>query len=606
MKLNFIFNCILFLFCTSIVSQNSNKNLLEEVVLTDSRFSMKRSQSGKTIIKISVEEIEEFQGRSLSDLLSTYGAINILGSKSYSGQNLTFSIRGGRNRQVLILIDGVRVSDPSRIDDDFNLNFLNLNDIESIEIIKGAASTLYGASAASGVINIITKSTENKLNININSTVGTENKINSKFKNLTFNSNSIYIGGNSNNFNYKLYISNKDIKGMSAISKGIEKDPYAQFNYGFNIGNKESKFIWKLSVNKDFINSNYDNIFLSEDADFKLITELKRISFNHSYNYQNGSVNLNSGFQKTSRNFQSNYPFQTLSSNLYFDLFDKHIFNEKLYTIVGLNFKKSNADYEGSSVVNQKDFYANFVYLSSIGFQFNAGSRLNNHSAYGSHLTYSLNPSYTFRFVNHNLKILTSYSTAFIAPSLYQIYDKYSGNTNLKPEENSTFEYGIEWNFLTKTRASLVFYKRNQNPSLVYDFASFRYVNSNKNILYNGIEFEYQNTFLEIINFRMNFTYSDSKKGNLTYLPKTKLNIFTDIDISDKTKVNMIFQKYSSRMALDKTLILDGFSLLDLRVSYQLKNKLTTSFYLWLTNILDKEYIEQINYNSKGRNFKSE
>ena len=307
MKLNFIFNCILFLFCTSIVSQNSNKNLLEEVVLTDSRFSMKRSQSGKTIIKISVEEIEEFQGRSLSDLLSTYGAINILGSKSYSGQNLTFSIRGGRNRQVLILIDGVRVSDPSRIDDDFNLNFLNLNDIESIEIIKGAASTLYGASAASGVINIITKSTENKLNININSTVGTENKINSKFKNLTFNSNSIYIGGNSNNFNYKLYISNKDIKGMSAISKGIEKDPYAQFNYGFNIGNKESKFIWKLSVNKDFINSNYDNIFLSEDADFKLITELKRISFNHSYNYQNGSVNLNSGFQKTSRNFQSNY-----------------------------------------------------------------------------------------------------------------------------------------------------------------------------------------------------------------------------------------------------------------------------------------------------------
>ena len=66
----------------------------------------------------------------------------------------------------------------------------------------------------------------------------------------------------------------------------------------------------------------------------------------------------------------------------------------------------------------------------------------------------------------------------------------------------------------------------------------------------------------------------------------------------------MIFQKYSSRMALDKTLILDGFSLLDLRVSYQLKNKLTTSFYLWLTNILDKEYIEQINYNSKGRNFR--
>ena len=123
---------------------------LEEVVVIDTRFPTKRSQSGKPVIKINSETLQNFQGLGLSAVLKQYAGIEILGSQTYAGQNKTVSIRGGRNRQVLILIDGVRVSDPSRIDNDFNLNFLDLSQIESIEILKGASSTLYGSSAADG------------------------------------------------------------------------------------------------------------------------------------------------------------------------------------------------------------------------------------------------------------------------------------------------------------------------------------------------------------------------------------------------------------------------------------------------------------------------
>ena len=100
-------------------------NDLDEIVLIDSRFPLKRSESGKTIIKITQATIDNFQGLGLSSLLKQYAGIEILGSQTYAGQNKTISIRGGRNRQVLILIDGIRVSDPSRIDSDFNLNFLD-------------------------------------------------------------------------------------------------------------------------------------------------------------------------------------------------------------------------------------------------------------------------------------------------------------------------------------------------------------------------------------------------------------------------------------------------------------------------------------------------
>ncbi len=151
------FVILFFLIFYELSSQQNTNYYLDEVVLTDSRFPIKRTQSGKTVIKIGPKEINSFLGRDLSELLSSYVGINIIGSNSYSGQNLTYSFRGGRSKQVLVLVDGIRVSDPSRIDDDFNLNFLNIANIESIEIIKGATSTLYGSSAATGVINIITK-----------------------------------------------------------------------------------------------------------------------------------------------------------------------------------------------------------------------------------------------------------------------------------------------------------------------------------------------------------------------------------------------------------------------------------------------------------------
>ena len=120
---------MLALFCGLNYAQNNNldgiseyTNFLDEVVVTDSRFLLKRSQSGKTVIKIKTEEIERFSGLGLGVLLSTHLGIDLIGKNMYSGQNLTFSIRGGRNRQVLILIDGVRISDPSSIDNDFYIN----------------------------------------------------------------------------------------------------------------------------------------------------------------------------------------------------------------------------------------------------------------------------------------------------------------------------------------------------------------------------------------------------------------------------------------------------------------------------------------------------
>ena len=88
---------------------------LDEVVVSDTRIPKPRKNSGKAVVHISEAEIAKNKGISLAQLLNQYAGIYISGAQLHPGQNLSYFIRGGNNRQVLIRIDGVVVSDPSQI-----------------------------------------------------------------------------------------------------------------------------------------------------------------------------------------------------------------------------------------------------------------------------------------------------------------------------------------------------------------------------------------------------------------------------------------------------------------------------------------------------------
>ena len=580
----------------------TDDTVLEEVVVVDSRFEIKRSQSGKTIIKITEKELKNYQGRSLPELLQTYGGINLIGSRSPAGQNLTFSIRGGRNNQVLILIDGVRVSDPSRISNDFDLNLLNLANIVSIEIVKGAASTLYGSSASTGVVNITTKKSSKKLTVNLGSTIGTQQAANTAFNKISYLSNFANFSGTKDSFQYKLSLGSQNIYGLSSVDVGTEIDPFIQTNFGFQLGRKGKHLDWNLTFNKDHSGTSFDNVFgTPSDNNSTLVTDLERFSLSSTYAYDKGSLHTVLGLQNTDRVFAGGYNQTFQGSNLALDVFNKYIIKERFYSVLG--YAHQNTSYAGAPSNVQNDVYLNFVYLSTVGFNFNLGSRLNNHDTYGSHFTYSINPSYSFRLANEDrLKIISSISSAFIPPSSYQLYDFYSGNLDLKPEENTTLELGAEWNSRTQARASLVFFKRTEDPTLIYDLTTFRYGNSEERVAYSGIEFEYQNKLFDVVDLRMNYTYNETELGSLINLPKHAFGTVIDYDLSSATHLNTSIQHTGSRVGLSSA-PLDAYTLVDAKVSHQFKNQKLSAFFI-LANIFDADYIEIENYSTQGRNFR--
>ncbi|WGK64181.1 TonB-dependent receptor [Croceiramulus getboli] len=253
---------------------------LDEVVLTDSRFALKKENSGKQIITISRETLSRNQGNSLASVINQQSGITINGSQSVAGQPLGTFIRGGNNRQVLVLIDGVALSDPSTIANEFDLRLLDINSIESIEIIKGAASTLYGNSAATAVINITTRKADREaISAQLTAVAGT-NEAQSQ-RNFSWNDfqNHVQLSGTLNKLTYMASFGNQFTDGLSAVEDPMtnEKDRFSRYNSQFKLGYRFSEaFSLTLYGLQDFFKSAYDNSFPIADAPFDSRSEQYR------------------------------------------------------------------------------------------------------------------------------------------------------------------------------------------------------------------------------------------------------------------------------------------------------------------------------------------
>ena len=296
---------------------------LEEIVITDSRFELKRENSGKTIVKIDAIELARSQGKSIAEIINTKSGIEINGSRSNGGQNLSYFIRGGNNRQVLVLIDGIQVSDPSQIAGDYDLRLLDVNQIESIEIIKGAASTLYGNSAATAVINIITKNASKEIiSASFSSSIGTNQSADDTDNNLADFNNSIAVSGTKNKFNYQASFSHQYQDGMSAVAVGTERDAFSRTNVNLKFGYKVTdKISLTTYANQDRFTADFDNSFPVEDALFSTISKQYRFGISPKYTYDKGSLTINAAYHTIDRDIKSSFPINYTSKSVIVDAY---------------------------------------------------------------------------------------------------------------------------------------------------------------------------------------------------------------------------------------------------------------------------------------------
>lgn len=612
----------------------ASKTELDEVVISDSKFALAKEKSGKIITKITSEDLKKREGQSIAAVLNSVVGVEINGSQSVAGKNLGYYIRGGKNNQVLILIDGIPVTDASGINFEFDLRLLPATQVESIEIMKGAASTLYGTGAVTGVINItLKKSGKKSFQGNAYFNAGTNNTAFTSKTSIEDNNQGFSVNGNVNKVSYFASLNSTETTGMSQIappneSIKYEEDRFSRINYMAKLGYKMTdKLTTDFFGNFDKINNDYDGGFdntgTNDVSQNHSKSEQFRFGFLPKYKYAKGEFILNSSFNKITRSYNELDSYsgkvglsQYDSRSVNVDGYNKYEFSKMFFLVTGAQYQFHDMNSETpygniakeSAKFNMIDPYINGVFTSDFGLNVNAGARLNVHSDYGNQLVYNLNPSYDFKTVP--LKVLASYSTAFVTPSLYQLYSEY-GNTGLTPEKNSTIEAGFESQLLDKKlRFSVVAFYREQNNFIGFSPA-YSYINIDGTNKAKGVETEITFAITANIKWISNYTFTQVDAALDRLIPKHKLNSSLDFQINTRTFFNLNYQYVDGRndaffdgnTYATQKIVLGSYQLVNATIRYELvKNRL--NIFSTINNILNEEFIENIGYSSLGRNFK--
>ncbi|CAZ94129.1 TonB-dependent receptor plug domain-containing protein [Zobellia galactanivorans] len=615
MNKNFYGVCAALLASTSMIAQNvegdsTKVRQLDEVVVSDSKFELKRENSGKTVIKITAEELERYQGKNITEIINNQSGIEISGSRSPEGSVFGVYARGGRGRQVLVIVDGVRVLDPSSFSEVYDLRLLSAASVESIEIIKGAASTLYGTNAATAVINITTKKASVKpISLSVQSSVGTNQTQDDQNYNVSRSSNSAQISGTLNKFNYSGSFSNRYAEGISAnITPANEEDPFSNISTNLRLGYDFSDKL-KVSVygNQTKVNTNFDNSYGPTDAPNQFISKQERAGVAATYDYGRGSLRANAGYSSYDSENITDFPSTFKGNNYVVDVYHKYNFNDQFHSVVGLNYLADETDFLAKEKFEITDPYANVVYVSDFGLNLNAGARLNNHTEYGTNFVYNINPSFTLKMDGSYLKFLTSYATSYITPSLTQLFGNYGANPDLEPEDDRTIEGGLEFAGKGNFRASALYFNRKEENFVFYDNATSSYKNALNTIDAQGVEVELSWKAADKLNFDANYTFTERKGDDAVRIPKHKINANLGYAFSDRAFASLNYSLTGSRTDSDfstfpSTIVpLDSFSLVDLYLSHEcIENRLKV--FLNVNNILNQEYTEALGFTTKGRN----
>ena len=634
MKKN-IFIAVAVIFSSQLYAQDSTKKTLDEVVVTATKFPIKQSQTGKVVTVIDQETLQRNTGKTLTGILNYQAGIYINGANNALGTNQDIYFRGAATGNTLILMDGVPVGDPSQINNSFDLNNINPAQIERIEILKGAQSTLWGSDAVAGVINIITKKGGlNKISPTASISYGSYN---------TFRG-SAGINGKLNKFTYNLTYNHTDSKGFSTAydstgNNGFIKDGFKQDNFQANIG---YQFTEKLAVSATSNYGKYKNDLaagaFTDDKDYTSSNTSFINSIALVYKLKTGSLYFTNTYINAQRQLKNDTTSAAGNGNYYRGNFKGRSYVAELFGNVALSNKfsltggvqrmaqntdQNNAgyirdyDYRYSSVLGKDSarstnysVYASLLLLNVNGFNAEAGVRYNNHSIYGSNATYSFNPSYN---IDENTKVFVNISSAYKVPSLYQLYSEY-GNKNLQPEESNNYELGVQ-SFSNNKHNSLriVAFKRNIRHVIIFysdplTYAS-KYINRDKQNDY-GFELESTTAIDKIGNWVNNFTYVDGegkndsvKVKNFYRRPNFTFNSTLTLQPAKGLTIMPSFRFVGSRLKGEYDAgpaLMPQYYTVDFYTGYNFTKQLRA--FVDLRNITNQQYFDIVGYNSRGFN----
>ncbi|MEL0630194.1 TonB-dependent receptor plug domain-containing protein [Psychromonas aquatilis] len=567
-----------------------------------------RTETGTAITIITEKDIEQQQATTVADILKNSPGVTIA-SNGGLGKKTSVFMRGAASESVVVVIDGVRVTDQSSASGGFDFANLMADGIERIEVIRGSQSALWGSDALGGVINIITKEGGNGFNATGTVELGANN----------YAKQFVNINGGDEKAHYSLSVANLTTDGISA-GTGSDDDPdddgYRNTMVNFKAGYRFNDIFAIDGVARyTDAKSEYDAYGYTSGADNDVysLDEQRTAKINLYVNLLDSRWNNRlslSYADTTSENFDPNgwngdyteNSGETIKAEVQSDYLLSTDNFEQRFTFAGEIQKDTFLPWNSGSTPDEQKMESTAIigeyHLNWHEKVFFTGSlRHDFNSEFDDTNTYKLALSV---WATDSIRLHTSHGTGVKNPTFSQLFGAYA-TPDLESETSISTDMGIEYNFANQ-RGYIDFtyfdaeYENGIRWNQTLNTGNGAYENQDENV--QGIELSSTFNVNEDYTISGQYTYLMTEDGTvdkkeLIRRPKHSATLNNNYQVNNKLNTNLGINYVGERYDYGYV-ELDDYTLVNLGVSYQLTEHF--SIHGRVENVLDKDYVVITDY----------
>jgi vitamin B12 transporter len=592
---------------TPVFAEESPVPELEPTVVTATRTATPLRQVGSSVSVITAEDIARRQVYTAADALRTVPGLDVIQSGGLGRQTSVF-LRGANANQTLVLIDGVEMNDPSSPNNLFDFADLMADNIERIEILRGAQSSVYGSDAIGGVINIITKKGAGRPELSLTGEGGSYD---------TFKVGGSVAGG-SDPVDYSLSASRLETGGFSAADErwgNRERDGYRNTTVSSRLGLKaldNLDFGWTLRFSEGETRLDADFPRPHDDPNyFSRAEKLNTRGFAHLELFDGlWEQTLGLAYSRTDRTAFDKpdpanpyaFPSQYLGEKVKVDWQNNLRLHETNTLSFGVEDEEdrlsSDSDPVGAKSSNTQGYFLqDQISLWNRWFT-TAGVRYDEHNRVGGKVTWRVTQALAFDETGTRLK--GSYGTGFRAPSLVELYDRYTGNPDLRPEESTNWDIGLEQSLLEGRVQLGATYFNNDFDDLIQYVQTGQFMGYMKNInqaMAEGVETYVQVEPVADLTLRGNYTYThtedESTGSRLLRRPTHKASFDAHYRFLENADANLNILMVGDKADVGGAQV-PGYVVVNLATGYRIHRNVR--LFARVDNLFDQPYQEIYGY----------
>ena len=600
-------------------------------VVSANRIEQPLSRIGDSVTLIDAEQVRASQKLTVSDLLAATPGITVTRNGGLGGST-QLRIRGAESDQTVVLIDGVKLNDPSSAGGGFNFANLLTGDYMRIEVLRGPQSTLWGSQAIGGVVNVVTTVPEGPLMAEYSAEGGARGSATVQAR----------AEAGDERFAWRVagkYLTTDGVSAFNEDRGGRERDGYRNAGanvrglYRFNDAVSAELRTTYSRGRVDFDGFPPPTFALTDTRDYGDTEELVAYAGVNATTF-GGKLQNRIGFAYTDTDRENIDPdspvpttFDATGRNERWEYQGTLTLNDIVGGVFGLESEhselntRSPSEFDPNPVPLAHDARLDSVYaqlsVSPIeSLTLTAGMRYDDHDTFGNESTGRATLAWA---ATPTTIVRASYGEGFKAPTLFQLFSEF-GNEALAPERADAWDAGIEQHLLDDSLLlSATYFGRNTRDMI--DFVScfantdprcttrpFGFYDNVQKTEADGFELGLVAHLGERLRFDANYTDMETTNRGagvnfgreLPRRPGQTLNgeLAYQWPIGLTTTVAVTHAGRSFDNA-SNTVVVDAYTVVDLRAAFALRDDL--ELYGRLENAFDEEYETIAGYGTPGR-----